>query len=292
MACDALASRASLNMRYLTLIASLFCVGLASRPPKTPAHENEVRPLLFRPALTRTITKPFLPLLVDVLWLRSLNAIGLKDSEEKNRTLHSYGVAITELDPRFHKAYEFIGLNIPFPVARNVWSGGDLACDMFRRGLKVFPYDMKLHLYLGFSLFHHQRKFSEAADAFFYAATLPGALPFMAPLATRLKAHSGAAEDALDMTKSLLSSTLDEDVRAQLEQRIGELEVEVLLQTVDRASRAYFSSVGRWPTAVEQLQSAGLYDGPAADPTGVFILIDAEGKATTSAIQRRLEIYE
>jgi len=289
---DHIESRASLNMRYLTLIASLICVGIASRPPKTPGHEDQVQPLLFRPALTRTITKPFLPLLVDVLWLRSLNAIGLKDSEQKNHTLHSYGVAITELDPRFHTAYEFIGLNIPFPVARNVWSGGDLACDMFRRGLKVFPNDMKLHLYLGFSLFHHQRAFSEAADVFFYAATLPGALPFMAPLATRLKAHGGAPEDALDMTKSLLSSTLDEDVRAQLEQRIVELEVEVLLQAIDRASRAYFESVGHWPTAVEQLQRAGLYDGPVADQTGAFILIDPEGKATTSAIQRRLEIYE
>lgn len=280
------------SMRYVAFFVSVSCVVFFSGPPSERLHENDFRPILLRPALARTVSKPFLPLLVDVLWLRSLNAIGLKDSEQKNRALHEYGVAITELDPRFRVAYAFIGLNIPFPAARNVWVGGDLASDMFRRGLKAFPKDVNLHLYLGFSLFHHERKFSEAGDVFSKAAKLPGALPFMAPLATRLKAHSGEAEDALEMTRSLLLYQLDDDVRRQLEQRVRELQVEVVLQRVDRASRAYLNLKGHWPTTVEELQISGLYDGPSSDPAGGFVFIDTEGKATSTSLQRRLEIYE
>jgi hypothetical protein len=279
-------------MRYVALLISAGCVALFARPPGAQLHQNDFRPLLLRPALARTISKPFLPLLVDVLWLRSLNAIGLKDSEQKNLALHEYGVAITELDPRFRTAYEFLGLNIPFHADRNVWVGGDLACDMFRRGLRVFPKDLKLHLYLGFSLFHHQRKFSEAADVFSQAAKLPDALPYMALLAIRLKTHSGSAEDALDMTQSLLSSDLDNDVRQQLEQRVRELEVEVVLQQVDRAARAYFDQTGRSPRTLDELRAGRFYDGPSIDPEGGVISIDPEGQATSTSLQRRLHLYE
>jgi tetratricopeptide (TPR) repeat protein len=226
------------------------------------------------------------------MWLRALNAIGLKDSEAKNRALYEYGVAISDLDPRFKLSNEFIGLNIPFSVARNTFSGGDLACDLFRRGLKTYPTDLKLHMYLGFSLFHHERKFAEAAEVFANAAKLPDALPYMAPLAARLKAHSGAAEEALELTQQLIAEEDDEAVRAELQGRIDELQVEVALQRVDRAAKAYYERTGHVPQSLGELRVLQLYDGPDFDPLGGEISIQPDGKATSTSLARRHEIYE
>lgn len=276
----------------LVALVALALLGVASSPPARELHPNDLRPVLIRPGFARTVARPFVPLLVDLMWLRALNAIALRDSEAKNRALYEYGVAITDLDPRFKLSYEFIGLNIPFAVARNTFSGGDLACDLYRRGLRVFPEDIKLHVYLGFSLFHHQRKFSEASDVFARAARLPGALHYMAPLAARLKSHAGEADDALQLTKELLAEETDESVRAELEARIGELEVEVVLQQIDRISLTFYERTGHVARTLDELRVLGLYSGPDVDPAGGIISIQADGKATSTSLTRRLEIYE
>lgn len=278
--------------KFVVLAVALATLAFTSRPPAPPLHHHDFRPLLLRPALAKTISKPFVPALVDLLWLRSLNAIGLKDSVQKNKALYEYGVVLTELDPKFYQVYEYLGLNIPFADKRDHFVGGDLACDLFARGIKVFPQDRKLFMYLGFSLFHHQRKFAEASDVFARAARLPDALPWMAPLAARLKAHSGSAEDALKLTHDLLSAELDDDVRAQLEKRAGELEIEIVLQRVDRAAEAFTKALGRPPRDVAELKEQHFYDGGFLDPAQGFISLDANGKALSTSLERRMEIYE
>lgn len=277
------------------ILVTLVAVGLlaaSSAPPRRELHPNDFRPVLVRADFARTVARPFVPLLVDLMWLRALNAIGLKDSEAKNRALYEYGVAITDLDPRFKLAYEYLGLNIPFAVDRNRWTGGDLAADLYRRGLKVFPQDVKLYMYLGFALFHYERKFSEASDAFAAAAKLPNALPYMAPLAARLKSHSGDAEDALKLTQEFLDQETNEEVRAELEGRIAELKVEIVLQAVDRAASTYYERTGRVPQTLDDLRAMGLYTGSELDPEGGLITIRPDGKATSTSLTRRHEIYE
>ncbi len=277
---------------FVVLLTAVGCVALVSRPPGRQLHQNDLRPVLLRPALARTVSKPFLPMLVDLLWLRALNAIGLRDSEAKNRALYEYGVAITELDPRFKLAYEYIGLSIPFAAGRNKWVGGELSSDLYRRGLLVFPQDVRLHMYLGFSLYYYERKFTQASDVYAAAARLPGALPYFAPFATRLKAHSGAAEDALDLARALLAEDLEDAVREELEERVIDLEVEVVLQRVDRAVRAFQERTGRLPASLAEIRAQQLYDGPDVDTQGGFITIDKDGKATSTSLERRMLVYE
>lgn len=276
----------------LGLSAAVALVAVTARAPTKPLHPQDFRPLLLRPALARTVSKPWLPMLVDLLWLRSLNAIGLRDSEQKNAALHEYGVVITELDPRFRVAYEYIGLNIPFAIERNKFSGGELAADMFERGLKQFPNDVRFHMYLGFSLFHHSRRFKEASEVFARAARLPDALPWMGPLAVRLKSHSGAAEDAVLLTQELLESETDDALRAQLEERLADLAVEVVLQRVDRAVQAFVAAEHRQPTDLNELVRLGYYTDALVDPIGGFISLDPDGKANSTSLKRRMEIYE
>lgn len=269
----------------------LLLMVLGQRTPSTKLRESEFRPLLLRPSLARTVSKPMLPMLVDVLWLRTVNAIGMRETEQKNLALYEYGVALTEIDPRFYVAYKYVGLNVPFAKDRNVWVGGPEASDMFRRGLKQFPNDPTLHMYLGFNLFHRERKFLEASEVFQRAAGLPGALNFMAPLAARLRAHGGAPEEALAMTREMLAAEQNEEVRATLEERLKELEVEVVLQAVDRAAEEYEKRTGRAPVTLDDLRAEGLYTGPNEDAQGGTISLKNK-KGTSTSLNRRLEIYE
>jgi hypothetical protein len=281
-----------IQLPLVALLVSLGVLATVLSPPPVRTHASELRPMLLRPAFARTVSKPFLPLLVELLWLRSLNAIGMTDSEQKNSALYEYGVTLSELDPRFFEVYEFIGLAIPYAVSRNTWSGAAESSDIFRRGLKAFPTSLKLHMYLGFELMHRERKYSEAGDVFARAAKLPDALDYMGPLAVRLKAHSGRPEEGLEITRELLANTSDENMRKVLEQRVRELEVEQLLQQIDRAVGLFKAEHGRLPTSLEELRTTGFYQGPMADEFGGPFSIDEAGKGKASALPRRLEIYE
>jgi hypothetical protein len=280
-----------MKQHWLVLAAALAVLPFLVAPPGVARKESEFRPLLLRPAFAKTVSKPMLPLLVDVLWLRALNAIGLPDTAEKNVALFEYGKALAELDPRFFQVYEYIGLAIPYAVARNTWVGAHESSEMFRLGLKAFPTSMKLHMYLGFELMHRERKFDEAADVFAAAARLPDAIDFMAPLAARLTAQVGKTDEGLEFTREMLAHATDETARRVLEQRVHELELERVLQAIDRAAQVYKERHGRWPW-IDELRAEGLYTGPMTDEDGSTLEVDEQGRGKTTAQYRRLEIFE
>lgn len=263
----------------------------ASPPLRSSQRPSDFRPLLLRPTVARTISKSFLPMLIDLYWLRALNAIGMADSVEKNRGLAEYGEVLSELDPRFYQPYTFIGLSVPFQVGRDEWANADLASKLMRKGLKQFPKDMKLHLYLGFNLFQYEKKLAEAAAVFAEASKLPDALSFTSLLATRLLATEGNPEEGLRLARELAEGATDETVRAELEQRASQLEVEVLLQRVDRATKRFFERHQYWPVTLFDLRNEGLYDGPDEDPLGGKISVGQEGKATSTSLYRRVEVF-
>lgn len=275
------------------LALGVLCIALTVQPPVRVYRESDMRPVLLRPAVARTISRPFLPLLLDLYWLRALNAIGEEDSERKNRGLYEYALVITELDPRFYEVYKYLGLNIPYEVDRNKWVNVELSSDLFRRGLKVFPDDLKLHLYLGYNLFSLERKFREASDVFLAGSRCPGAPDFMAPFATRLLAHDGSAEAALALARELAESATDEESRQEFQTRALELEVEVVLQRVDKAVARFTEEQQRGPKDMEELKAKGYWDGPMEDPHGEKIVIGYDGKVRSGSFGgRRVEVHE
>ena len=280
-------------MRTLgAVVAGLVLVGLTLKPPAPLVRGSDFRPVLLRPVVASTVSRPFLPLLIDLYWLRVLNAIALPDSEDKNRSLYEYALVLIELDPRFETVYEYLGLNIPLRTGRTTFLYGDLAEDLLRRGVKQFPQSMKLHLYLGFTLFQMEHKYKEAAQVFSDGGKLPDAPSFMTPLAARLLSTGGSAREGLDLLREVLERTTDETVRNELEGRVKELEVEVVLQDVDAAAARFQAERGRAPASFEELISTGYWQGPREDPSGGTITIREDGKAFSSSLQRRYEVYE
>lgn len=291
--------KSAVNPRlWILAVVGAVAVVALSRPPRRETHESDLRPLLLRPALARTISKSELPLLIDLYWLRVINAIGLQDSARKNRALYEYGLVLTELDPRFYHAYIHLGLNIPYqvvyepPLPRGSYVNADLAEDIFRRGLKVFPEDMRLHIYLGWVLFGMEHKYAEAAAVYQEASKLKDAWPYMAPLATRLLAQAGRPTDAIDVARQLMDSTDDPAVKEELEQRVKELEVEAVLHEVDVAIAQFKAREHRDPVGIEDLVRAKDYSGPLEDPRGGTVYIDEKGRPMSTSLPRRLEVYE
>lgn len=276
----------------LSLWALLGAAAVAAVSLKPARGQFNANPMLLRPAFAKTILRPYLPLVVDLYYLRALNLIGYEDSAEKNRALYGYGSLLTSVDPRFYQAYLYLGLNIPFQESRGVYVNGELAAKLLRAGADRFPDDIRIHTVLGFTLFAIERDYVGAAEIFLRAARLPGAPAHFAPLAGRLLAQAGKPDDGISIMESLLERGVDDDVRPEIEQRLRELKVERDLQAVDDAAARFKAQTGQSPTTVQQLIDAGLFAGGALDAAGGTISIGADGRAMSTTLERRLELYE
>jgi tetratricopeptide (TPR) repeat protein len=185
-----------------------------------------------------------------------------------------------------------VGLNIPYQTGRTTFVNGDLAADLLRRGRAQFPQDMRMHLYLGFTVYYILREYKEASEIFLAGSKLEGAPPFMAPLAARLLSTSGDAKEGLALAREMLATTTDETSRAEFEKRIRELEIEVQLQEVDAAVARFKEQYGAPPSSIDQLLTMGLYRGPLTDPSGGQIYLNKDGRAFSTSLERRYEVYE
>ncbi len=276
--------------RMVVLLCALGCVALTSRAPAS-RRKSEANPLFLR-AGTANLLRFTRPFLLDLLWLRALNVISDAESPDRNLALFSFGESITEIDRRFYTAYYYMGLNTPYQQSRDKWLYGREASKLFTDGLAQFPSDLRFHLFLGYNLFFVEKKYREASGIFLAASKLPDSPPFAAPLATRLLAHGGEPEEALKLAQSLVGSTTDEDSRAQFEQRVRELEVEVLLQKVDKANIEFKMQRGHFAKTISELNESGVYSGDDDDGHGGKITLKDTGKATSTSLERRIELYE
>lgn len=262
-------------------------VATQARPPVVIRRESDLRPLLLRPGVVSLLAKSQRPLLVDLLWLRTLNAIGEPDSERKNRALYDYAVFLSDVDPRLYQAYAYIGINVPSRRGRG-WVNADLADDLFGRGLKQFPTDLRLMLFRAGNYYLGLRDFVRASDTYLAASRLPDAPHYLAPLAVRLRAHQDP-RGAIEFTTALLAQTIDADVRKDLEQKLHDLQVEEQLQEIDRAIAAYQSKWGQRPARIEDLRMAG-FDIPATDIYGGELRIK-DGSAYSSSLEKRVKLF-
>jgi hypothetical protein len=257
----------------------------------TTSRTVQLRPTLINPRAADTILKSQKPLIVELFWLRILNAVAEPESIEKNQGLYEYAMNLTTLDPRFYQAYYYVGANISF-LQNRIYKLGDLEELVLRRGIMFFPEDQRLHLLLAFNLFGVQAKFVEAATVYQKISTLPNAPPYAAPFATRLLAQSGNTNLALELAQQLADSATDETTKSEYEKRVLEIKVEAQLQKVDTAITQFKLRENRPPTDIAELVSKGDYFDSLLDAMGGTISIGKDGRAATTAANRRLEIYE
>lgn len=190
----------------------------------------------------------------DVYWMEAVQYYGNPANRDAGfPELYKFLELVTDLDPRFEYAYRFAGVAVPYNDATRGYLNIPHALALLEKGLRSRPDSWQIGLLHGFAHFWYVGDAEAAARGIEVAARAEGRPAFVPLLATRLRSHAGDPEAGLAFASSLLEQTEEPELRAELEQRVFELDVEVALRSVERAITRFTSHVGRAPLSLQEL---------------------------------------
>jgi hypothetical protein len=231
-------------------------------------------------------------LVADYYWLQAIQATGKAGSStEATRylDLFYYADLVTDLDPKFHKVYTFSGNTIPTNLGRETWVNTAEARKILEKGVKHFPEDSTLRLYLAYNLSYFFKEHRAATEHLRIAATLPNVNRFVPEIATRMLAYNRHFDAALEMVKSFRDNETDPELRQRFEDRIQEIYREQVLIQVDDAIAAFKKREGRLPNPLSELVIHGDLKEIPTDPMGGVIYIAKDGRSASTSSPLRLE---
>lgn len=265
-------------------------VALLSAPPPRASRGN-TGGALANARVLGALGNSHRALLSDVYWLRAINLAGDVRSADEGAALYYLGDLITELDGDFLQPYLLVALNVPYRRFQGeTWKNGELAESLLKKGVDSFPNEIRLWLYLAYTQLYTMGAPASAAKTLMTASRTPGALPWMSQLATRILAQEGQFEVANAFIGEL-SATADEDSKKVFDLRLKELALEKILKGVDAAVAAFTARTGRAPLSLSELIATGDLPGLPEDPMGGNIVLGEDGRATSTAITNRLEVF-
>lgn len=273
--------------RIAVLVACIALVAAFAEPPARRRTESG-RPLLPRLEFLRTFGASQQPLITTYLWLQTLQSIGAALTEQEYRDVYEYANLVTDLDPLLYFAYTFAGLTISFNRGRETWVNTAESTAILEKGLKAYPHDPSLKAYLAYNLAYFHHDYRRAGLLLKEIADVPGAPPYVGPLATRLLAQGGDFDSGLALAQTLRDSAADAETRAAFARRVKEIELERVLQTVDGANEKYRQRTGHWAATIAELLLSGDLPVPPIDPLGGTISIDPDGRARSTSEVKRL----
>ncbi|MBL8920927.1 MAG: hypothetical protein JNJ54_18840 [Myxococcaceae bacterium] len=279
-----------MRFRWIPGVAAVLTLVLvrAEPYPFETRHWGEIRPLLLREGLARSLAKPVRPLLIDLYWLRALNGMGEAETAERNQNLAQYGFFLTELDPRFFHAYYYLALVTPYSLGGDRYLNGELALALVRKGLAQFPTDIRLRTLHAFLLTYIEHDTRAAVMEFVEISKQPNAPAAAISAATALFVDEGRFDEAIEM----ISQAMGEESRGGLQllsDRKKQLEIEKLLRTLDAAIERTRQKTGRMPQTLEAVVEAGEWPAELThDPHGGELAVK-DGRGYSSWLVGRME---
>jgi hypothetical protein len=274
------------------LLTGLVTVAGLSEPPRERPRGPYQAPLLPRIEMLRVLGAGQQSLVADYYWLQAIQATGRAGSSlEATRylDLFYYADLVTDLDPRFHKVYMFAGNTIPTNLGRETWVNTVEARKILEKGVKQFPEDSTLRLYLAYNLSYFFGMHAEAAEHLRIAATLPNVDKFVPEIATRLLAYNRRFDAALALVESFRDSETDPELRQRFEDRVKEIQREQVLVQVDDAIATFKQREGRLPNPLSELVARGYLRAIPPDPMGGIIYIAEDGRSSSTSSELRME---
>lgn len=242
---------------------------------------------MLRGSIATTLTKPHLPLLIDLYFLRTLIGISEPESEQRNKNLNAYGEFLTDLDPRFFHAYYFLSLATVYSLGRDQYLNGDLALKLVRKGIKQFPEDYRLRMLSAFLLTYCEHDQRAAIDEFIEIAKLPNAPAAAIAAATATFVDDNDFDAAIEMVSAAMERGGHGSMQL-LSDRKKQLEIERLLRELDAAIVAAQQKLGRMPESLQEVISAGEWPAELThDPQGGDLRVE-DGRGRSSWLVGRL----
>ena len=273
------------------LLTALGVVAFLARPPGPPLRLPDAAPVLPRASSLLALFSSHRLLLADFYWLQASYRTGLASTRYEYRDIAYYCQLVTDLDPDFRYAYVFGTLVPPVNLGRETWVNTAESTAMVEKGLARFPDDLQLRMLYGYNLSYFDRQFQRAADEIVRASKLPGAPSYLPALATRMYATSNSFDAALALTETLIAQATDDQTREFYERRRKEILLERILRTVDGATKSFRARTGRAPFSVDELYLSGDLQVRVIDPLGGNITLDENGRAHSTAVADRLQVY-
>ena len=276
----------------LVLLPCLTGVVALSRPPTRPPAVEHRPPLLPRKELLLVLGAGYKHILADYYWILTAHATGMARTNEEYLDVYYLADLATDLDPLFRHVYAFAGVVVPFNFGRETWVNTRESSLILRKGLDQFPQDVYMRIVLAYNLSYFEKEYRAAAQILEETSRLPGAPAYLPQLATRLYAQAGEVDMGLALAESLAAAAPDQETREAFEHRILELKLERELQAAERAAAAFQARAGRAPRDIAELVSAGDLPSLPVDPLGGDIFLGSDGKAYSTAQNRRLKMYD
>ncbi len=275
----------------LVLASAVLMVALLSRPPTRALEHQHQIPLLPRAELLKVLGASNAQLVADYFWIQTIQATGSAMTAQQYADIFYYADLTTDLAPGFLYVYQFAGVSIPFNQGREQWLNTELSTRLLEKGLRAAPNSLQIKIQLAYNLSYFAKEHRRAAALLEEAARLPGAPGYLPALATRLYAQSGEFESGLALATSMRDASTDPETRAAFDQRIKEIELERVLRSVDQAYATFREREGRPAAGVLELVARGDLRLPPIDPLGGQILVGENGKAYSTAAERRLKVH-
>jgi hypothetical protein len=231
-------------------------------------------------------------LVADYFWIQAIQAIGSAQTAEEYRDIFDYADLISNLDRNFVPVYRYCAPMIPVNLGREVWVNTAESTQLLEKGVAAAPRDIFLRILLAYNHSYYHKHYERAARLLEETAKIPGSPRYLPVLATRLYAQSGQVEAGLALARSLFETSEDPQIQKTFENRIKELELERTLRNVDAAVSTYSQREGRLPSRLEDLVKTGDLPAMPVDPLGGSLIIGSDGLSHSTALARRLVVYE
>ncbi len=271
------------------VVAVLVCAILAKPPPKTSASLEAVS-FLPDPLLLKVLGRSQVEFIADLFWVRMSNVGGTASTSVEYAALLPLGNLIADLSPHFKYPY-YVG-GVLAPVRRgwlHEYDNAEGAVALMRRGVASVPTYARLFIQLAYAELEMLKDRVAAARTLQAAAALPDVPSFAPRLATRLLSESGRFDEARAFAASMAQSQ-NEQIRADFELRLKQIDLEEVLTGVDQAVTRFSTERHRAPTTVDELVTFGFLSARPVDPFGGDIIVTPDG-ARSTVESGRLKTY-
>jgi hypothetical protein len=279
-------------IRLTALVGCAFGVAALSRPPSQKDIKKHTAPLLPRKELLHILGSSQQNLVADYFWIQTIQAVGRAISGDEYLDVYFYADLVTDLDARFMPVYAFAGAAIPVNLGRETWINTAESTRLLEKGVAVAPNNLYLRILLAYNYSYFHKQYRRAAKVLEETAKLPRAPRYLGALATRLYAQAGDLDTGEALAQSLYENAQDPQMRETFKLRLKELALERIFRAVDQAIEAYTVREGRRPQKVEELVARRDLPDLPTDPLGGELVIGSDGHCLSTALERRLRVYE
>ncbi|MBI3449191.1 MAG: tetratricopeptide repeat protein [Acidobacteria bacterium] len=238
--------------------------------------------LLYLPSgkYLRALAPGYRELLADAVYLWSIQYYSSYDSGDRYKYLdHIYSNVITELDPHYEDPY-LIGALIMAMEAGDL----EMALRLLDKGIAANPGDWLLAFEAGFYCYDTLHDYPRAARYFERAMKVPGVHPLVGRLHAEMYNRIGDRRTSWKYWLEIYQSGSDEYTRAVAWRHAHDLKIQIDIEELQSAVKAYAAARGGNPPGLEALVTAGLVDRVPKDAEGTPYLYNrATGQVRTVA---------